>query len=252
MKSQDYRNLNNLDRWLESAEFITRAESRARYALFLGGVLTLLLASLFLALPEIDIAFSRLFFSQSPAGSIGEFWLSNSPVLKFFFWFVDAVSRIVLLFVVVITVYYAIKKHPRFLASSILSVGLVLGPVVVVNGVFKDHWDRARPRQVVEFGGSQKFTPAWVVSDQCIRNCSFTSGHAAAGFSFVVAHFVAASRIWIWIGIIFGAITGLTRIMVGAHFLSDVIFSFFIVYLISALVAYLFSRIARKLSSQKT
>lgn len=252
MKSQDFKNLNNLDRRLERAELISRAESRARFALSFGGVLTLLLASLFLAFPGVDIAFSRLFFSQSLTGGVGEFWLSNSSGLKFFFWLVDAVSRIVLPFVIVITVYYAVKKHPRFLASSIVSVGLLLGPVIVVNGVFKDHWDRARPRQVVEFGGSQKFTPAWVISDQCRRNCSFTSGHAAAGFSFVVAHFVAASRIWLWIGVIFGGITGLTRIVVGAHFLSDVIFSFFIVYLIFASVALLFARIAGKSSSQKT
>ena len=61
----------------------------------------------------------------------------------------------------------------------------------------------------------------------------------------------AASRIWIWLGLIVGSFTGLTRIAVGAHFLSDVVFSFFAVYLVAALVTYGAIRIAelRKASS---
>ena len=35
----------------------------------------------------------------------------------------------------------------------------VLGPGLIVNHVFKDHWDRARPRAIVEFGGEKSFTP---------------------------------------------------------------------------------------------
>ena len=35
----------------------------------------------------------------------------------------------------------------------------ILGPGLIVNHVFKDHWDRARPRAVVEFGGDKAFTP---------------------------------------------------------------------------------------------
>src|SRR5512134_507936 len=44
---------------------------------------------------------------------------------------------------------------------------LSLGTGVVVNGVFKEEFGRARPREIVEFGGSKQFTPAFVISHEC-------------------------------------------------------------------------------------
>jgi len=61
---------------------------------------------------------------------------------------------------------------------------LIVGPGLIVNVVFKDHFGRARPAQIVEFGGTKQFTPALVPTDQCHKNCSFSSGHAAAAFIF--------------------------------------------------------------------
>ena len=125
-----------------------------------------------------------------------------------------------------------------------VTISLVLGPAVVVNSVLKEHWDRARPRELQDFGGSKQFTPAWVKSNQCDRNCAFTSGHAAAGFSFIALYFVARSPLWLWLSLACGGLIGWTRIAVGAHFLSDVVFSFFLVYLISAAVAWILVTIA--------
>lgn len=204
----------------------------------------LVCAAIFIALPQLDLATSRFFYAQGQEGAQSGFGLANLRSLKFFFWLIDAVSRVVLVATIGLTIYYAVKKHPRLLASTIVTFSLVLGPAIMVNAVYKDHWDRARPRQIVEFGGTKQFTPAWVVSDQCPRNCSFTSGHAAAGFSFLVGYFVSRGRFWLWLGIVFGGITGLTRIMVGAHFLSDVVFSFFTVYLMAALVTFVLVRSA--------
>ena len=41
--------------------------------------------------------------------------------------------------------------------------------------------------QIAEFGGDKRFTPAFVPSDQCARNCSFPAGDPAVGFYFVAA-----------------------------------------------------------------
>lgn len=225
--------------------FLDRAESKAKWALVVGLAGCIICAVVFIVFPQIDLVTSQFFYREPQAGAASGFWLSDSRPLKFFFWLVDAVSRVVLVATIGLTIYYAIKKHPRLLASAIVTFSLVLGPAVVVNAIYKDHWDRARPRQIVEFGGTKQFTPAWVVSNQCPRNCSFTSGHAAAGFSFLVGHFVSRGRFWLWLAAVFGGLTGLTRIMVGAHFLSDVVFSFFTVYLVAALVTFVFARIAR-------
>jgi lipid A 4'-phosphatase len=143
----------------------------------------------------------------------------------------------VLVVAIVLLVVRAIRRHSRLLSTAVVALSLIFGPAVVVNSVFKDHWDRARPRQIQDFGGDKQFSAAWIVSNQCDRNCAFTSGHAAAGFSFIALHFVARGSLWLWLSLAFGGLIGASRIAVGAHFLSDVVFSFFLVYLISAAVA---------------
>jgi lipid A 4'-phosphatase len=108
-----------------------------------------------------------------------------------------------------------------FLGSS-----LAIGPGLLVNTLLKDHWGRARPHQILDFGGTAHFSPAVLLSDQCARNCAFPSGHAALGFWLIafaavvpergrMPTFVAAMAI--------GVLVGMMRIAQGAHFLSDVI-----------------------------
>lgn len=226
--------------------FLSRARSRSRFALMAGLMGALLCAALFISFPEIDLAVSRIFYRPKIGGDLEPgFWLAQSESLKFFFWLIDAISRAVLLASIAVTVVLAFKKSPKRLASAIVTLSLLAGPTLLVNSGLKEHWHRARPGQIVEFGGQKQFTPAWIISDQCARNCSFTSGHAAAGFSFLIGYFVAQSPLWLWLGVLAGTLTGLTRIMVGAHFLSDVVFSFFVVYLTTALVTLVLTARAR-------
>ena len=223
--------------------------ARTKIAFWLGGGICLVLAFLFVAFPEVDIAVSRIFFNADPAVVAGAeagkgFFLKEDPALNFLFKAVDVISRGVLIIAIGLLVLRSFQRHGRLLSTAIVAFSLIIGPAVVVNAVFKDHWDRARPRQIQEFGGEKIFSPAWVVSNQCDRNCSFTSGHAAAGFSFVVLHFVARGRRWLWLGLLAGGLIGAARIAVGAHFLSDIVFSFFLVYLTAALVARILVKIS--------
>jgi lipid A 4'-phosphatase len=121
---------------------------------------------------------------------------------------------------------------------------LGLGPGLAVNTLLKDHWGRARPSQVVEFGGSQEFTPALLPAAACDRNCSFVSGHAAAGFGLIAFSFLAAGRrrrrAIGTVAVAAGALIGLARMAQGAHFLSDVVFAGFVVCGIAWLLAWAF------------
>jgi lipid A 4'-phosphatase len=107
-----------------------------------------------------------------------------------------------------------------------LVASLALGPGLLVNTLLKDHWGRARPHQILEFGGAAHFTPALALSDQCDRNCSFPSGHAALAF-WIVAFAVIIPERWRNLAmagaLAIGSIVGLMRIAQGAHFLSDVL-----------------------------
>ena len=40
-------------------------------------------------------------------------------------------------------------------------VSFIMGPGILVNSVFKDHWGRARPVTVEQFGGDLVFSPVW-------------------------------------------------------------------------------------------
>jgi lipid A 4'-phosphatase len=113
-------------------------------------------------------------------------------------------------------------------ACLFLLLGLILLPGMLTNAV-KKHWGRARPFDIMEFGGKARFTPAFVVADQCRVNCSFYSGDAAFGFYLHAFGYVAATRRKrrqrFWAGLGFGFLAGLNRIMMGAHFVSDVFFA---------------------------
>ena len=118
-------------------------------------------------------------------------------------------------------------------AAIFLLLSLALGPGLTVNTIFKDHWGRARPAQITEFGGTQKFTPDFVPSGQCRRNCSFPAGDPAMGFYLVSVALLAGStplrRRGIIAAVTLGAALGVMRLAQGGHFLSDIIASGFLV-----------------------
>ncbi len=186
------------------------------------------LAVLFIKFPQIDIWFSSLFY-QEGAGFI---WKKH----WFFVLFYYSVPIIVGLTFIVVLIQLVIPNNALIPISRKQAIYLLLvlaiGPGLLVNFILKDHWGRARPRQIVQFNGDKTFTPAFIISDQCKKNCSFVSGHASIGFFLMSFAFINKRRrkkILVG-GILFGTMVGLARISQGGHFLSDVIFSGFCVY----------------------
>ncbi len=110
-----------------------------------------------------------------------------------------------------------------------LLLSVAIGPGLLVNTVFKDHWQRPRPRDVVEFGGPLHYRPAPLPGGE--GGASFPCGHCSVGFLF-------AAGWWMWrrrrpglawgslaLGLAAGFALGLGRMAAGGHFLSDVIWS---------------------------
>lgn len=111
-----------------------------------------------------------------------------------------------------------------------------LGPGLLVNTLLKDNWGRARPSQVVEFGGVKRHDPPLLPTDQCGRNCSFVGGEAAYAFSFMALGFLPAPaqrrRAWFAFGAVFGMAVSAVRVAQGGHFVSDCLFAGFLMLLI--------------------
>lgn len=131
---------------------------------------------------------------------------------------------------IALLVVWAVRRRPPLGVSArgvllfLLTLGLGWG--LLVNEVSKNHSGRARPRNVAEFGGDRVFTPAFVPADQCERNCSFVSGHTAFVFSGFALALLARRRTAAILAVsAAGALAGVARMMQGAHYLSDVVFS---------------------------
>lgn len=209
-----------------------RAGPRRRFgAVLLFAALALLAAAPFLVEPEIDLVVARWFWHAqgdrfaSPTGWFWPIYVGLTPL-------VYAVAAAV----AALGAYNLLRGRLLFgldaRTAAFILLSLALGPGLVTEIALKDHWGRARPRDIVEFGGTSRFTPAFQPSDQCARNCSFVSGHAALTFAFAPFALLAAPRrrraaLAAVIGA--GLFIGAMRMAQGAHFLSDVIFAGFVV-----------------------
>jgi lipid A 4'-phosphatase len=193
-------------------------------------------SALFLVFPGIDLWASGLFYRPG-AG----FFLKDWPLFQALYRAVPLLTWAVALLVLAAFLFRFWRKQPLFgldgARMGYLVLALALGPGLVVNAVLKDHWGRARPSQVVEFGGEKRFTPAPLPADECARNCSFAGGHAAMGFYLVAFAFLVRDprrrRVAEIAALAAGVAVGLTRIAQGGHFLSDVVFAGLIVWGIS-------------------
>jgi len=190
------------------------------------GLLTIIGAILFVVFPGIDLGVAGWFFDPPRDFTLGASWIGrffDTDVHYGMEWFLVAL--------VSVFIYGLVRRRPiwgltpkRFLYVALC---IALGAGLVTNVIFKDSWGRARPSQVMEFGGPKQFSPPFMRSTQCQKNCSFVSGDASLAASFMSFAVIAISnrRRW-WIGLgSFTAIVGLMRMARGSHFLSDVVFA---------------------------
>jgi lipid A 4'-phosphatase len=157
-------------------------------------------------------------------------------------------------------------KNLLFSSGFYLVIAGITGPGLIVNYIFKENFGRARPAQTTNFNGSKNFSPALYISNQCYHNCSFSSGHAAMAYYFTALAYTLALynlkkskelhlseessllsssllhkkknifTITYIIVLVFGSVVGFSRILMGGHFLSDVVASCWIVLSVNYLL----------------
>jgi len=128
--------------------------------------------------------------------------------------------------------------------SAFMVILLLLGPGVLVNSVFKDHWGRPRPREIAQFGGVQQFHHPWERGESG-KGKAFPSGHGASAFYLAMPFFALRRRkprVAIWIfsaGMLYGIFMGIARIVQGGHFVSDILWAWGFVHLTAVTLYYL-------------
>jgi lipid A 4'-phosphatase len=172
----------------------------------------------------IDLVAAGHFIGPTAASDAGSWWWVVLINL-----YIPALFRTLVLASLVGWILGSFTRYGRRWRLQLAFVALAgaLGPGLLVNSGFKDNWQRARPYQVAPFGGTQQFTRATVMTDQCNNNCSFVSGHVACGFFLVSLLLLDRKRriMWAVAGTTAGWAIGFARMADGAHWLSDVLWA---------------------------
>ena len=180
--------------------------------------------------PGLDPWVSGLFFDTAK----GLFPLAASGFLELLRNVIWNLSNVALLMALVFGIYALLATPspavPGRVWGFVLAL-ILLGPLLLVNGVLKAHWGRARPADTDVFGGPLPFSPPWELAGNCPSNCSFVSGEAAAVTCLAI---ILALVLWNNVAdkrrlllalaalVVLGA--GL-RVLKGRHYLSDVVWS---------------------------
>lgn len=205
----------------------------------------LLTGTLIFRATDADLAIAETFYAGAPAGwtlsddqpwkALYEYGCFPAMVVGIFGLLAAAAS-------LVVPAIVPLRKPGLF-----LGLALIIGPGLLVNTVFKPNWGRPRPNQTTAFGGEHEFVfVCGMGSDQKCK--SFPCGHASMGFFFMVPAFFffpkrpRAGFAVLLMGLGYGGLVGLARIVQGRHFASDVLWAAAMVYF-SGLVLYYVMRI---------
>jgi lipid A 4'-phosphatase len=201
---------------------------RAAFAL-LGA--TAIAVAVFLRFPDLDLVVARTMLRPD-----GHF-------LFYFVRFYDLLHASVQYLAPVAGAFFVIAAIAHFLGRPIwgitawqalfVVVAFAIGPGLLVNTVIKDNSHRPRPGDVREFGGELSYAPPFAFDGACDENCSFVAGDPAMGFAFLAPALLLPARrrrIGIAASLLLGGSLGLLRMLMGGHFLSDVIFSALVVW----------------------
>ena len=181
---------------------------------------------------DLDLQVASFFYypEQSNPWPIGEmfFW-------KFFYQLASIVTVSLVIASLVLILLASTKKSWRLyrLQAIFILACFILGPGLIVNSFFKEHWGRARPIDLSVFGGTEQYMPPLKYNPQGDGN-SFPSGHSSLGFGFIAFYFLWRKKHPVWARYAFlfslglGGLFGFARMAAGGHFLSDVFWSLWI------------------------
>ncbi len=191
--------------------------------------------------PKLDLTASGLFYRADEG-----FYLSDHPVFIVLHIIATKGAWALAIILIAFTAYTIITHKNIFALDAkswtFLTLALLIGPVLIANMGLKDHWGRARPREVTEFGGTATFSPALIPQSHGHKNSSFIAGDAAFGFYLPSLAYVGGGsspvkrRRLFWLGIGTGALFGFVRLAMGAHFLSDILFAALLMLAVSAIL----------------
>jgi lipid A 4'-phosphatase len=187
------------------------------------------IGAIFAVFPDLDLRISAHFYDAAArtfplANDAAVVWLRNLNRA------VDMLFGVA--FLLAIATKIARPEHRLMFsgrAMLFLSLTFALGPGLVANAIFKEHWHRPRPVHVTQFNGPSQFVRWSDNGGSCQANCSFFSGEVSAA-SWTLAPAILAPpgplRMAAVTGaLVFTAVNTFVRVSAGGHFFSDAAFA---------------------------
>ena len=144
------------------------------------------------------------------------------------------------------------KAKKPLKALAIAGIAVMAVQLLAVEGL-KYLWGRVRFRDLIAEGSYDAFTP-WYKINGINSNKSFPSGHTAgAGMSYllmllpcVFSGFKSKKNICFWVPFVYTSVVAFTRLVMGAHYLSDVAAGGLISFTIVIITMKIFEKTAEK------
>ncbi len=215
-------------------------------------LLTLITVVLF-AVTDLDLVTIRPFYHPELAAP----WpVANDPLWLLFYRSAPWITGSLAIAGVALLIRGTMRAESRRLRlyGAYILLCVMIGPGLIINLALKDHWGRARPRQLVEFGGSSEYSQPLVPFHASGK--SFPCGHCSVGYLYGLGWWVwrrshprgaAASLI---VGLIIGTLLGIGRMTDGGHYLSDAVWSALIAFGIAHVLYYYVLRIPAREDSR--
>jgi membrane-associated PAP2 superfamily phosphatase len=212
-------------------------------------MLCLIAASIVIAMTDFDLRASMMFYNQTTRRwtyDVSEPWMTiyrQGTIPSFILGIGGLMVALLGKRIVPRAAWDDLPQIRR--AGWFLIILLILGPGLIINWGFKELWGRPRPIQCVEFGGQKEFLSIGIWAREHASNSSFPSGHAAVAFYLMAPGFIVGRnrpRLKIAsfaLGACYGLGMGLTRVLQGGHFVSDVLWAGAMVYLTGVALAWL-------------
>ncbi|WP_303721832.1 phosphatase PAP2 family protein [Malonomonas rubra] len=204
-------------------------------------LLALLLLTLLFYFSDIDMQLARYFYTPVEGWRFKDFWLWQ---LLYRRGMIPGTIIGVIGLGGLLIGWKLPQVRRQWRSYLLLLLLLAIGPGLLVNAIFKDHWGRTRPKHVIEFGGHLPFLKVWERGEPGASK-SFPSGHASIGFYVMAPYFVLRKRRkkiakgFLFGGTLYGILMGAGRLAQGGHFPSDVLWAWGIVYLTGIFLCFL-------------
>jgi len=195
-------------------------------------IATLLILTILFRIFPWDLQLEDAFYSSESGWFASEpgFWIS-----LYTYGYIPALLMFAISAFVLITGFWVFRFKKFRKIALLIVLTMAIGPGLFVNLVFKDNWGRTRPRDVVEFGGTMPYYG--VLETSLGKGKSFPSGHASIAFFLFIPYLFLrkthrkTSLSIFALGLCYGILVGIGRMVQGGHFASDVIWSAGMVYL---------------------